>query len=139
MEEKLKLSRQEIAEMVLHLDHYEQSFLKYKNLSQNSLTVLWLIYLLGAAGVGVWVPQIEHLLLIIMGISFIFLLKIMPLINHWIINFYLTKINKSFGKEVITYIKYHRIIKTCMVEALQEGSEGNYLQKVVIKTLARSL
>ena len=138
MEEKLKLNKQEIENLVLNLSDYESAYLKAQTLSQNSLTLLWLIYLLIPAIIGSLIPSLETTLLTSMVISFVVLLKLMPKINQKIINLYLTHINKSLGHQVFIYNKYSKIIKKSVIEALHEGSHNNYLQKVVIKTLAQS-
>ncbi len=138
MEKELKLSKQEIESLVINFSVYEEAFLKFKNFSQNCLTVLWLVYLLIPATIGFFIPSLEKILLWFMIGSVLIFLKIMPRINKKIVNIYLTRINKPFGHQVLIYQKYHNIIKNSIVETLSEGSDHNYLKKVVIKTLAKS-
>ena len=138
MEEKLKLSKKDIEDLVLHLDTFKHSFLQYQSWCQNTVTALWISYFFLFALVGLLIPQLEHMLLIGLAGGVLALIKIMPTLSQKIINLYLTKINKGMGREVQVYQRYHQIIKKHMVETLLEGSEANFLQKVVIKTLART-
>lgn len=138
MEEKLKLSKQDIEDLVLHLDSFKNSYLQYQAWCQNTVTALWIVYFLLFAVIGMLIPDIEHMLLIVLVSSSLALIKLMPLLSRKIINLYITKINKNMGREVQVYSRYHKIIKKHILEALKEGSESNFLQKVVIKTLART-
>ena len=64
--------------------------------------------------------------------------NLLPRINNIFITLYLNRINKNFGHQVTLYKKYNKIIRHSIKETLSEGSEGNYLQKVVIKTLSKT-
>lgn len=138
MEEKLKLSKQDIEDLVLNLDTFKNSYLTYRAWCQNTVTALWIVYFLLFAVVGMLVPDIESMLLIGLVSSALALTRLMPVLSRKIINLYITKINKSMGREVQVYFRYHKIIKKHILETLKEGSDSNFLQKVVIKTLART-
>lgn len=137
MGEKLKLSAKEIESLILDLDSHEEAYKKYLQIKQNSLTICWLVFLTLPAVIGFFYPDLENFLLIGLIAGSILGLKIMPRINLFFINIYLKKINKVFGHQILSYIKYHKIIRKNISQTLKEGSEGNYLQKVIIKTLAQ--
>lgn len=136
--EKLKISKQDIEDLVLNLDKFKHSFELYRSWCQNMVTALWIGYFLLFALIGLLVPQIENMLLIGLVGGVFALIKIIPPLSQKLINLYLKNINKDMGREVEVYQRYHQIIKKHMVETLKEGSESNFLQKVVIKTLART-
>lgn len=138
MEEKLRMSKQEIETLVLSLSEYEMAFEKYKSLSQNGLTLLWLAFLLIPAIIGFFIPSMEKSLLWFLTLGSLICLKLLPVLNKILINIYLKEINKTLGHQVFIYTKYSNNIKRSIQETLHEGSDGNYLQKVVIKTLART-
>lgn len=137
MGEKLKLSAKEIESLILNLDSHEQAYNKYLQIKQNSLTVCWLVFLTLPAVVGFFYPDLESVLLVGLITGSLLGLKIMPRINLFLINIYLKKINKEFGHQILSYIKYHKIIRKNIDQTLKEGSDGNYLKKVIIKTLAQ--
>lgn len=137
MGEKLKVTRQEIESLILDLDTHEEAYKNYLTLNQNGLTLCWLFFLSIPAILGVFYPEYENYLLIGLLVGSLICFKLLPRINSMIINLYLRKINKNLGHQVLVYKKYHRLIRKNIVETLQEGSDNNYLQKVIIKTLAQ--
>lgn len=138
MEEKLKLNKQDIEELVLKFDQFKSSYLRHKYLCENTVTALWVSYFFLFAVIGMLIPKIENVLLIGLSGGVIPLIKLIPILSRKIISLYLTKINKNMGREVQIYEKYHKIIKINILETLNEGSDSNFLQKVIIKTLAKT-
>ena len=137
MGEKLKVTRQEIESLILDLDTHEAAYQNYLTLTQNGLTLCWLVFLTIPAIIGFFFPQYEIYLLGTLIIGSLINFKLLPRVNSMIINLYLRKINKNLGHQVLVYRKYNKLIRNNIIETLQEGSDNNYLQKVIIKTLSQ--
>lgn len=135
MGEKLKFSEADFSHFILNFSDYENAFLYFQELKYNTITFLWLFFLIIFSLLSFTFPNSDKLLLFFMIIGALSNIKLIPFGANLILETYLSFFNKDLSHKILMYSLYSVDIKRNMLITLYEGSDNNFVNQIIKKTL----